>query len=368
MHPCHTCDIPSTLRCSGCSKVYYCSKKCQNELWPVHIFNCNPKKPINTAYYLARDARRDRFPEDPQTCEDYGFDRAFTAENRSKLLGLFQGLVNYHRVPPKTIHGWRLKGTLAEEIKKTFEKQPPEFRGGYYPWFLQNQWVLDRTLPPPSGNNDLIYQSILPGWRYAGGSPSATSDERKPPGPNINDPVWISAYRFCLGGILPLNRTIGCYLASACAAMSGTKWPYPDFTELHAAYESSSLIALLDSKGLQTERKKIVHLEDVLTGSPRVFKSVWYLKQIVMAQDNAMIPSVAVDYGFINCKGDNEKLALKECYKRYFQDLDGDPLKLHEAAIAGKTLECVEGVVKLNKKDHKIMRRLMKNLYPLSVF
>jgi len=97
MHLCKSCDAPSTLRCSGCSKVYYCSKKCQKDAWAVHIFDCNPKKPINTAYYLARAARRDRFPEDPQTCKDYGFERAFTAQNRSKLLGLFQGLVKRRR-------------------------------------------------------------------------------------------------------------------------------------------------------------------------------------------------------------------------------------------------------------------------------
>src|ERR1700722_11386075 len=107
-HICDACDQPATQRCSRCRtpSAWYCSRKCQQELWTQHIFECNPRKPISTAYYLARACLRDVFPDDPQTCEDYGFNRAFTPENRSKLLGLYIGLISYERVSPGLRGNW----------------------------------------------------------------------------------------------------------------------------------------------------------------------------------------------------------------------------------------------------------------------
>jgi len=204
---------------------------------------------------------------------------------------------------------------------------------------------------------------MLPGWRYAGGSPSATSDEII-----AKKATWPKHKRICLdlciallSGWYPAPEQDHWVLFGFCVCRD-------EWNEKAVSQESSSLITLLDSRGLQTERKKIVHLEDVLEGSPRSFKSVWYLKQVVAARDIAVTSSVAVDYGFVNCRGDNEELVLKESYKRYFEHPDGNPVRLHEAAIAGKTLECIEGVVKLNKKDHKTLQRLMNNPYPLPAF
>ena len=74
--------------CSGCRKVYYCSTACQTTNWVFHIFDCKPRDKIKTVYYLARAVYDNLLPEHPQTCEDYGFNRAVTDEEKSKLLGL----------------------------------------------------------------------------------------------------------------------------------------------------------------------------------------------------------------------------------------------------------------------------------------
>ena len=94
---CHSCsddykDFGDKLKlCAGCRKVYYCSTACQNSDWVFHIFDCKPRR-INTAYYLARAVYRDLLPEHPQTCEDYGFNRAVTPEEKSYLMGLYAGM------------------------------------------------------------------------------------------------------------------------------------------------------------------------------------------------------------------------------------------------------------------------------------
>ena len=59
----------------------------------------------------------------------YGFTWAFTLDDTSNLLRLYQGLITYQGVEPKTIHRWRVKGRLIEEIKAAYEKLPLDNRG-----------------------------------------------------------------------------------------------------------------------------------------------------------------------------------------------------------------------------------------------
>jgi len=96
---CHFChghsddyDGAKLKRCAGCRKVYYCSIACQKYDWVCHIFDCKPRRPINTADYLALAVQQNLLPEHPQTCEDYGFNRALTAEEKTMLFGLYIGM------------------------------------------------------------------------------------------------------------------------------------------------------------------------------------------------------------------------------------------------------------------------------------
>jgi len=314
----------------------------------------------------------DEFPEDPQTCDDYGFTRTFTGSDRSKLFGLYIGLLIYQKVSPRSLHEWRKEGRLVEMIKESYEKLPPGNRGGYYPWFLENQHVLDHSKIPPT---DPAYDTMMRAWRYAGGSPTTplkemikirdTWPEKKQKcfyfcvlllsdwHPSPEQDLWIK-FGFCVsqsqsdeGSVTALYKR----LIATCT-----------FDEFHTAYSSSTLIALFHAKGLGTDLRNIRHLEDVLEHCSVSHTSVWSLKQYVMAEKIRLVPSIIVDYGFLNCKSEEEHKKLKKVYKAFF-DLDhADPIGLHDAAMEGKLFEYVGGSVKLPKK----CRRLMKNPYPLA--
>jgi hypothetical protein len=299
-------------------------------------------------------------------------------ENRQNLLGLYIGLIERLEVAPKQISRWRANGTLIEEIKAAFSKLPEGSRGGYYPWFLQNQWVLDDAL---TAQGDPVDEMMRGSWRYVHGPNSDTrqdiiaamsswSQNKKDchmlctlllsdmhPAPHL--PIWVN-FGFCVcsdetdeGSLSSLYRQ----LMAKCT-----------FDEIYAAYECSSLIALFDAKGLKPAREKICNLEDVLRGSPRNFKSVWHLKRIVTMEDGKFIPSILVDYGFINCRTEEEWLKLREVYRRIFRHYQADPVQLHEAAMGGRLFEYAKELVKLKKKDKKTIQRLMSNPYPLPIF
>jgi hypothetical protein len=351
--------------------VYYCSSKCQRKHWPLHIFDCNPTKPINTAHHLARAVIQDRFPDDLQTCEDYGFERAFCVENQSNLLGLFKGLILNMGLEPQTIHRWRLKGILVGEIKRAFETLASESRGRYYPWFLKNQWVLDWNMPLPIEDP---HRTMLRGWQYAGGSSTATKEEI-----NVAKAKWPEDKHECLFFCVNI---LGDWQARPehdiwlhfgfCTCKDGDSAEALtrlyrrllfrcSFDQLCTAYKSSTLVTLFDSKGLTSERLSFRHLEEVLLTSPDL-KSVWPLKRYVVANSGriTMPQPVAVDYGFSNCEGETEMQQLKEVYVQFFAHGDANPIELHEAAVAGSLFEYVRRFIRLPKK----FRRLMKNPYP----
>jgi hypothetical protein len=334
-------------------------------MWPLHIFDCNPRKPIITAYHLTRACHNDEIPEDPQTCEDYGFNRT---NDRTKLMGLYIGLLLYQKVSPQSLHKWRKEGRLVEMIKESYEKLPPGNRGGYYPWFLQNQHVLDR-----SKRSDPTDDMIMRAWRYAGGSPTTpleeltkiqnTWPEKKQtcfqfcalllsnwyPSPEQN--LWVD-FGFCVSQSQSSEGLVSALYTRLIATCT--------FDEFYTAYSSSSLIALFRAKGLGSDLRNIRYLEDVLEHCSVSHKSVWDLKQYVLAKKIRLVPSIDEDYGFINCKSEEERNELKEVYKAFFDLRHADPIGLHEAAMEGKLFEYVGGFVKLPKK----CEHLMENPYP----
>jgi hypothetical protein len=141
------------------------------------------------------------------------------------------------------------------------------------------------------------------------------------------------------------------------------------FEELYHAYHTSALTALFNSKGLKAQTQKIPHLDGVLQRSPRVFHSVCYLKQFVMTPGEGAkpIPSVTMDYGFINCLNEAETSLLKDLYRQIFAlpRARTDLMKLHHACIQGKLYDYVGRLLKLRKKDRGVVRRLLQNPYPL---
>ena len=384
---CQSCEEEreGKWKCAGCnSKVVYCSKACQIANWPLHIFDCYAYrgKTVPSAYHLARSCYRDLLPTDKQTLEDFGFNRAITPSDETMLFGLYQGLFRFFEINPKTVHTWKRKGILIQEIKKVFEEIPPQNRGQYYPWFLEHQYFLDPSLEPSTNAlEDFTLELVMRAWRHIGGRPlpngtalddikveKATWPEHKQdcfdlcglvlsdlhPNPSLRS--WLS-FGFCTTQNQYYEMRLGVAYRKLVMSCS--------FEEFYQAYDSCSLIQLFSSKNISLEPFGS-HLADFLANSPHMNKSVWDLKQFVLAEtpDSNPIPSVTADYGFFNCRNKEEVSQLKEAYKKFF-DSNGDPLKLHEACLQGRIYDHVTKALKLKKDDQGPLFRLMKNMYPL---
>lgn len=381
--------------CSGCRRVWYCSSIHQKWDWLEHIFHCKPDK-VTTAHYLIRSIKKDLLPDHPQTLADYGFTRARDNIEQNYLFGLYAGLVKYipmQRIDgtylnPKKLHQWRLKGVLVAEIKKAFEALPPSSRGGYYPWFLENQHIVDPTVPPPAGT-DIEAEQIAAAtdarrraWIYSGGSSGLTNAEieqqfktlRELDHPRFNcatfigilymglhpsphDSLWVP-FGFCactdLGGEISLARSYMTLIASC---------TFDDFLKAFLTGSIAELMSRSNLKPLWGSEAEA--FGDTMKGTPNMSKSVWRLKAFLMAHlENPaeMARSAQWDYGFFNCRTEVEAKTLRLAYERYFGHRDCRPLDLHAACIQGRIYEHVDSVVRLKDKN---LRRLMKNAYPL---
>lgn len=375
---CPRCSEPALRTCSGCKRVKYCSQECQKTDWRAHIFVCNPTRPITTADHLALAVDNNLVPEDLQTTEDYGFTRAFTTENMSKMLGLYIGLIERLGVSPQKVHRWRVEGRLIQEIKREYNRIPLGYRGGCYPWFLENQWVLDASLAPTVNGVAETQQNMIRAWRFIGGSASDTFDEMQAASSQFPEhkSMPFCLYMTCFLGCHPTpNQKLWLHFGF-CASHKSTggalgvlyrslmdKCTFDEFCD---AYGSSRLIALFDSKGLKAQRLTLPYssdFEDVMSGYG--CKSVWCLKEYVMSSEPELEISVSVDYGFANCRSESEMGILKDVYKRILGAENAKPLELHDAAMKGKLFEYAGGLMPLKQKLKQKLNRLMKNPYPL---
>jgi hypothetical protein len=291
------------------------------------------------------------------------------------------GLIKVMKIPPKTIHNWRVRGVLADEIKAAYYKIPENRRGRYFPWFLQNEHIVALAGRPLSeetlsNHGDAM---VVGAWRFIGGSERDSAEEiraaiaRKPADEQKCHCLYallLSKWRPPLG----LDLWIDFGFASCTSQeeeMELGVW-YQElitmctFKEFCDAYRDGCLLDLFHSKGLQVNDH--AHLRDLLHGPTYCHKSVWDLKQSILREhstkeESRMPPSVMVDYGFTNCRNDSERRQLKRVYKAFFDSRNGDPLALHEAAIKGNIHGYVSQVVQ-GLRDPKF-QRLMRNPYPL---
>jgi hypothetical protein len=173
---------------------------------------------------------------------------------------------------------------------------------------------------------------------------------------------WV-LFGFCVGDQYTELRTGGLYSILI---------PRTTFDELYAAAQNSSLVQLIEQKGLSHHSGHQEQLRDVLSGTGTgIIKSAWRLKQFVQLQtesptpDFQMIPAIRCDYGFMNCRTMADFGILLEMYQDYFKSPQHDCLALHDACIKGKLFEYLGKFTKIKlKKRH---RTLLKNPYPLDI-
>jgi hypothetical protein len=293
------------------------------------------------------------------------------------LLGLYQGIFVYMKIEPRDVHRWRKQGILTQEIRRLYEEIPPVNRGLYYPWFLQNQHLLDPSWRPSEDPGLVLMRQT---WAFIGADPTVTSGHwdvvktwtphkqncfklyhmsvhQWRPGPE--DDAWID-FGFCVCPSAWDEQRLSRIYAEV---ILHHKCPLEDFA---TAYDSRLLFKLLGRYGLEEEAKGIQYLDHIIDSG--VIASAWDLKAWVRQEslEPRSLP-ILVDYGMVNCAGHAEHLQLlKDTYRKVFDHPQGDPIQLHQACIRGQTFEYVEGLMKIKKRDAKILRRLMKNLYPLS--
>ncbi|KAH6891634.1 hypothetical protein BKA70DRAFT_1326761 [Coprinopsis sp. MPI-PUGE-AT-0042] len=344
------------------------------------------KKPAtsDTVKHLSSAILLDLLPTDDGTNEIWGFNRAAAApeglSGRNYLLGLYQGLVKYQDIDPQQLDQWRQKGILLPEIKKC--------RGGYYPWLLRNEYVLDRSQPIPSSNPDDIARGCMrSGWNYATNGRPATDDAIRtiitswPPrkhecvalcglvlhsySPPPELAIWLQ-FGFCVGDRQSEMVVVDMYRKLLMST---------SFDEFHHAYENAQLVDLLSRKGLTQSaayRRIADEFKDVVGGSARgILKSAWHLKVFIQVNPTSLVPgqgfnmpqSVFVDYGWINCKNTHDMNRLLQIYQQYFNSPGANCLELHSACINGRLVECLEKYSKVTLSEQ--CRRLLKNFYPL---
>ncbi|KAI6037924.1 hypothetical protein EDC04DRAFT_3114111 [Pisolithus marmoratus] len=134
------------------------------------------------------------------------------------------------------------------------------------------------------------------------------------------------------------------------------------FTEFWTAFESKDLVTLMDTKGLEGARNEVQHLEAFLKIKCNDWcPTVWHLRLFVQSPDVDPPPHVTMDYGFFNCKTVEEKISLREIYRRLLESPLVDPMDLHAACIQGELFDFARQHAPLLEQKFK---RLMTNIYP----
>ena len=282
---------------------------------------------------------------------------------------------------------------LSCQYQAYFYGMPEEFRGGYFPWFLNNTHILDQPTTKKEAEEKLILtyfdkaQSYLDkeDWhkdqkdlepeakRYAYVFLAASLHAAIP---IPIEPNW-NNFGFCTCNSEGEESQLGGLYQRLLHGYEQVFSGFPDryrlqhlsgletasFTEFWQAFETGSLIQLMDAKGLKGDRLQFPHLETYLSVPPSGPQpSVWSLKQFLAVNSLADLPpcpAVNFDYGFINCQTFEEICILMEIYKRLLTK--ANPLELHKASLAGQLFEFAN---KFDKMDNA-HKRLMKNFYPL---
>lgn len=391
---CYVCTRPTSRKCSICNKDAYCSESCEEKRSGSHIFTCT-KRPLTTADYLYRSIADDRLPDDEDVRKDFGFNHLTSYGDQSKLLGLYKGLWFSDDITVEEIHKWQVEGSLVTNIKEYFYNIPEECRGGYFPWFLNNTHILDQPMTTKEAQGkiistffdkarsylieedrqkdlkDLEPEAKRQAYIFLAASLHAAS-------PNPIEPNW-NNFGFCTCDSEREEGELGSLYLRLLHGYEQFFSDLPDryrlqhlsgletasFTEFWQAFESRSLIQLMDAKGLKNDRLRFPYLETYLSVPPSGLQpSVWSLKQFLAVNSPADFPpcrAVNFDYGFRNCQTFEEICILMEIYRRLLTKVN--PLELYKACLAGQLFEFA---AKFDKMD-EAHRRLMRNFYPLKI-
>ncbi|KAJ7347240.1 hypothetical protein DFH08DRAFT_1080307 [Mycena albidolilacea] len=322
--------------------VYRPGKKCQQDDWGGHIIDCRPGRPITSADHLRAAVHRKRLPQDLEIMSDYGFTRVGELDGRI-LLDVYQVLFE-EGVHPRDVHQWNIAGNLLEEVEKVLRRLEGWKTFRILRWFEEHLYVFDPTIAVGDLKHEeeqaariRVAQVVL--WNAVGDFTSQDHDEISL---TVNTRWPRERANFFFRSMLGL-----CHPSPELDL-----WVHFGFCACHDESEEQFLsftygMLLLDAKGLRGRRIIHPYLEDLLSGSPVMLKSAWFLKKHVQYTKSVrsdLIPSVRVDYGFMNCTSDREYQDLKDLDKKIFERRYTNPLELHQACVSGSLYDYVLGL------------------------
>ena len=120
-----------------------------------HLFACT-KRPLTSADDLFRCIVEDVLPDDEHVCERFGFNQLTSFADQCKPLGLYKGLFLSDRITEEDIHKWQVEGSLVSNIKEFYYQIPETCRGGYFPWFLKNTHILEKTMTSKEATKNIV--------------------------------------------------------------------------------------------------------------------------------------------------------------------------------------------------------------------
>lgn len=358
------------------------------------MFTCS-KRSLTSADYLWRSLGEDLMPEEEEVLQDFGFNNVPYDESRSLLLGVYQGLYLFSDFSAEDIHAWRIAGILVDKIKEFYYSIPVHSRGEYFPWFLNHcHLLLDRPMTKTEAEERMIetfydkarpyldiedrnkaFRDLEPEEKKLSFHLLAGILHRGTPHPTETN--WYSfGFVTChsqneestlldLFQLLLTESDGSFFYRFHNDRRKGDVQPVT-FTQFWTAYQAGTLIQLMDSKGLRNLRSWLPFLEEFLSVPPGGARpSVWDLKQHLEINDpmeHEPVPSVYLDYGFMNCESFEEICVLMEIYRKVLAS--ASPLELHQACIAGDLSRFASRFVRMKEE----WRSLMRNPYPLEEF
>ncbi|KZS98809.1 hypothetical protein SISNIDRAFT_447629 [Sistotremastrum niveocremeum HHB9708] len=377
---CVVCQTPTKKTCTGCSRIAYCSKPCQKKDWITHILQCDkPGREITTADRLAGMVYNISEYRDQQTIADWGFHLVRNREDERSLSEVYHNVIRIIGVKPPTLHQWRIEGRLHAELVAAFRGAGRTDSDATFVWLRRHPEVF---VPQTERSNHLLRinefaVALRKAWVYIGGSEKtylhAMSTEVK---------TWPSTKNLCLTfyvvilhGCRPPIETSEVWVKFGFCAFpeyeNGIRLRslYPlllrtcTFDEFSEAFATSSLIALMDKKGLKDLRTTMPEeFEIVLSQSPNRISCVWALKAFVLVPFREPLSPEILPFGFSNCKDSAEMKNLARFYVRVFNEWKVPPLELERAAAKDRIFDYLLKLpaVKISNAEKRFLKRVLE--------
>ncbi|CAB4433794.1 unnamed protein product [Rhizophagus irregularis] len=370
---CSICKKPTIKYCSRCQKRYYCSAFCQKKDYTNHKIDCPPR----SADILVKNANENLMPTNIAVLYEYGFINCMQKQDKTMLLGLYIGLITIIGCSASQIHSWWENGELSIKIKETYDDGG--FTSGYYNWFLKNEHVL-QGLHKYEGEKsdksiaDRYYAIVKP---YLSEQDQTVPIESLPESkhkifalyliiltgciPNIEQDTWID-FGFCTCNVSQdhLGEEEEKRLGELYQELIVQKGCTID--EFNDAYVSGSVVDLLKRKCSDCNWLSKCGIE--VFGYKQFRPSVYSLKQYALGDSVRLSPPIWADYGFMNCRTEDEKRQLRQMYTKLIKHPQFDPRDLHKACVSGKIFNYVRSIL----PNEVLKPYLLKNLYPLKKF